>query len=103
MTPTINELTTERRIAKPASGRSAPQLPELGGDVAEVRVLPVELGEDPERRVEVARGLVCRREVVAQALVLLLAPAGGLQALLEPLDRELGHALLHEADAQHAA
>src|SRR5689334_6544551 len=100
MAPTISELTTERRIAKPASGRSAPQLPQLRGDVAEVRVLAVELGEDAERRVEIARGLVRRREVVPQALVLLFAPSGRLQALLEPLDRELGHALLHEADAQ---
>src|SRR5262245_31263598 len=101
MVPTSRELTTERTAAKPRLSLRA-QLAHLGRDVAERGVLPVELREQVERRGHVARRLVRGGQVVAQALVFLVGAAGRAQALLEPLDRQLGHALLEEADAEHA-
>src|SRR5260221_13139980 len=91
-----------RRVRSRLPGAGS-QLPDLGGQVREVGVLPVEIGEDVQGPVELARGLVGHREVVLQPLVLFLGASGGGQTLLEPLDRELGHPLLEETDPEHAA
>src|SRR5512141_93105 len=84
------------------SGSALFELPELLGDVAEGGVLPVELREHGAGPCSIARLLERVREVVAQALVFLVAAAGRCEAFLEPLHREPGHALLEEADAEHA-
>src|SRR6266581_182067 len=107
--PTTSELTIESREAKGgSSSEEAGKLP--GGELAdlvrhvpEVGVLPVELGVHAEGAVGLPRGLEGGREVVAQSLVLLVAAAGGLEPLLEPFDGQLGHSLLEETDAEHAA
>ena len=56
-----------------------------------------------ERTLELIRSFVRLREVVSKAVVLLISAAGQSAAFGEPFDGDVRHALLHEAQPEHAA
>src|SRR5678815_2740132 len=72
-------------------------------DVAIVRVQPVDLEEGAVRELQVAHVLIDPAQIVEQPDRLDLLDVGGLETLPIPLDRELRHPLLEEAEAEHAA
>src|SRR5262249_17258363 len=79
------------------------QFPHAVADVPEMGVEAVDVEIGPVGVLEVARGLVDRREVVEESHRFGLLDARRLQALAVPLDRELRHPLLQETEPEHAA
>src|ERR1019366_303036 len=89
-----------RTAVRPSSGREFLQ---PLADVAERGVRAVDLQERPVGVLPITQRDIDVREVVLQAEAVFLAEVGGLEALAVPLDRELGEALLEEAQAEHRA
>src|SRR5215212_2157935 len=77
------------------------QLLDPAHDIPVIRIHPVHLQECFLGVVGVADFLVAGAEVVEQADVLLLGDLRHFDAFAVPLDRQLGHAFLEKAEAEH--